>query len=76
MFVKPAPAPAHLGVDQLIVRCPVTKQPIPATGKEVPDGDPYWNRRLRSGDVVLAQPPVAEAAGGVVLNDQMSDCKE
>lgn len=50
MFVKPAPG--------LKVRHPQTGQHIPAEGVEVPDGDSYWQRRLRSGDVVLMTRPV------------------
>jgi Protein of unknown function (DUF2635) len=49
MFVKPGPG--------LVLRDPVTKQFIPAEGVEVPDGDLFWQRRLRDGDVVPATPP-------------------
>jgi hypothetical protein len=52
MFVKPAP-----GVK---VRDPVSKTHLPESGREVPDTDPFWHRRLRSGDVVLAVAPAAE----------------
>ncbi len=51
MFVKPAK-----GVN---VRNPDSMQleHIPATGAEVPEST-YWNRRLKSGDVVRCAPPV------------------
>lgn len=53
MFVKPAPG--------LRVVDPVTLQPLPAEGGEVPDDESYWHRRIRSGDVVLVK-PAAEPA--------------
>lgn len=53
MFVKPA-------VPGLVVRDPHSKIPLPAAGASVPDDSSYWQRRLRSGDVVVAEPP-AEA---------------
>lgn len=46
MFVKPAPG--------LKVRDPVKKDLLPDDGREVPDVDLYWQRRLNDGDVVLA----------------------
>lgn len=49
IFVKPAR-------EGLIVRDPITKQIMPADGKEVTDST-YWRRRLRDGDVVKARPP-------------------
>jgi hypothetical protein len=49
MFVKPASSAVK-------VRDPITKLHIPAEGKEVPDGDTYWTRRILDGDVVLATP--------------------
>ena len=48
MFVKPATG--------LRVVDPVTLQPLPAEGAEVPDDSSYWHRRIRSGDVALAKP--------------------
>ncbi len=54
MFVKPAPG--------RIVRDPVSKVALPETGKEVPDFDMYWARRLRDGDVVEATPPAPQPA--------------
>jgi hypothetical protein len=49
MFVKPA--------EGLKVRDDASGQHLPAEGKEVPETT-YWLRRLRSGDVVKAEPPV------------------
>ena len=54
MFVKPATG--------LIVRDPVSKVPLPATGANVPDTDMYWQRRLRDGDVFVATEQNAETA--------------
>lgn len=54
MFVKPAPG--------LKVRDPRTKQHIPETGADVPDGDTYWVRRLLDGDVVQVPPAAPPAA--------------
>jgi Protein of unknown function (DUF2635) len=42
-------------VDGRLVRDPVTKQLLPAEGREVPD-DQFWRRRLRDGDIVLDTP--------------------
>jgi hypothetical protein len=50
MFVKPA-RPG------LIVRDPQTRIPLPEEGREVDENDMFWQRRLRDGDVVLAQAP-------------------
>lgn len=36
-----------------VVRDPVTRAPLPPEGRDVPDTD-YWQRRLRDGDVVMA----------------------
>jgi len=44
MRVKPAEGRA--------VRDPVTKQLLPAAGREVPENQ-FWRRRLRDGDVVV-----------------------
>ena len=51
MKVYPAPG--------LRVRDPVTKAHIPETGHEVPDGDLFWARRLRDGDVTLDEPELS-----------------
>jgi hypothetical protein len=54
MFVKPVPGRK--------VRDPRTKQAIPETGIEVPDGDTYWTRRVLDGDVVVAKPAAAPSS--------------
>jgi len=38
------------------VRDPLTKQLLPADGRDVPDNS-FWRRRLRDGDVVAADAP-------------------
>lgn len=61
MLVKPAPGRA--------VRDPHTMSLLPDDGREVPDDDLFWVRRLRDGDVVVdegapkaaATPPRKEA---------------
>ena len=40
------------------VRDPVTKQLLPAAGRDVPDNQ-FWRRRLRDGDVVVETGAVA-----------------
>jgi hypothetical protein len=55
MFVKPA--------DGLKVRDEASGQHLPAEGKEVPETT-YWLRRLRSGDVVKAEPAPASGNKG------------
>jgi hypothetical protein len=35
----------------LLVRDPLTREPLPAEGKEVSPDDVHWIRRLRDGDV-------------------------
>ena len=47
MYVKPA--------EGLLVRDPVTKEALHEDGRKVPRNQ-YWNRRLRSGDVLPAKP--------------------
>ena len=49
MYIKPRDA-------ALIVRDPLTAEPLPATGQAKPDNS-YWQRRLREGDVIKATPP-------------------
>lgn len=49
--------PAH---PDLVVRDPVTLQPLPAEGDLKPL-DTYWQRRLIDGDVVEADPAAAAA---------------
>lgn len=48
-----------------LVRDPRTKAPVPEQGREVPDNEEFWVRRLRDGDIVLGtkpQPPVEPPA--------------
>ena len=48
----------------LIVRDPVTREPLPADGADV-SRSPYWLRRLRAGDIVPATKasPAKDKAG-------------
>ncbi|QNK65759.1 DUF2635 domain-containing protein [Variovorax sp. PAMC26660] len=50
MYVKAAPG--------MKCRDPDLKDLLPDEGRDVPDTD-YWQRRLRDGDVVPAEPPAA-----------------
>ena len=56
MLVKPAAGRA--------VRDPITYMLLPDDGREVPDDDAFWNRRVLDGDVTVeeAAPPGREAA--------------
>ena len=47
MFVKPKAG--------LLVRDPVSKEPLPESGREVPEND-HWMRRLADGDIERAEP--------------------
>lgn len=58
MFVKPGLDPVT--GELLKVRVPPTMRFLPDEGGSVPDDD-YWHRRLRDGDVVLAQSQEAAA---------------
>jgi len=49
MKVIPAPGRA--------VRDPRSKMLLPEEGRDVPDHDVYWLRRLRDGDVIIANAP-------------------
>lgn len=63
MYVKSASR--LINGDPLVVRDPDMKDLLPPEGRDVPDTD-YWQRRLRDGDVVFAQPPApapGESAG-------------
>jgi hypothetical protein len=44
------------------VRDPKNMQLLPDEGREVPDGDPFWTRRVRDGDVTAEEPPPPEDA--------------
>lgn len=54
MMVYPAPGRR--------VRDPHTKALLPETGRDVPDHDFYWLRRLRDGDVTQEATDVAFSA--------------
>jgi hypothetical protein len=43
----------------LVVRCPITRQPLPAEGDLV-DDTTYWQRRLAEGDVKPVQSAQSE----------------
>lgn len=60
MFVIPKPG--------ALVRDPLTRRELPATGREVPESA-FWLRRLRAGDVARATP-------AVVVVDQIPDSPE
>jgi hypothetical protein len=45
MYIKPA--------EGLTIFDPFSKDHIPAEGREVPDGDLYWQRLLMDGDVFV-----------------------
>jgi hypothetical protein len=63
MFVKPA-------AKGLLVRDPVTKRPLDEAGREVPDTDLYWARRLAQGDVVaVASPADGSTLTGATRNE-------
>lgn len=51
------PAPGYM------VRDPLTKEPLPATGAAVPDNS-FWRRRLREGSVILAGAKAKKAKEG------------
>jgi hypothetical protein len=50
-------------VEGRAVRDPRNFQLLPAEGREVPDGDSFWKRRLRDGDVTndapVTEPPAS-----------------
>lgn len=54
MLVKPAPGRT--------VRDPHSMALLPPEGREVPDGDAFWLRRLRDGDVTTEQARAAPRA--------------
>lgn len=60
--VKPNPD-RKVGKKPLQVRDPQSGEFIPRDGKSVPR-NPYWQRRLRDGDVVLCDAPAAKPAKG------------
>ena len=44
-------------VEGRAVRDPRNMQLLPDEGREVPDGDPFWVRRVRDGDVTVEEAP-------------------
>lgn len=42
------------------VRDPRSMMLLPDDGREVPDDDPFWLRRVRDGDVTVAEAPPPE----------------
>lgn len=40
----------------LVVRDPIKRDALPDAGREVPDDDIYWLRRLACGDATTTQP--------------------
>jgi len=58
MFVYPK--------QDMLIRDPEKRDLIPASGREVAEGDTYWARRLTDGDVTTAAPstrPSPRASG-------------
>lgn len=51
MRVKPT-------VEGAVIRDPVTLQPLPAEGGDVPENS-FWLRRLRAGEIVRVEEPSA-----------------
>jgi hypothetical protein len=65
MYVKPALAPANPDRPDeprvpFLVRDPIHLTPMPAQGRNVPDGDLYWHKLLLQGDIVEAEPPATQ----------------
>lgn len=52
----------------LVVRDPIKRDIIPPGGREVPDDDQYWNRRLIVQDVTKT-PPAILAASSVQVDE-------
>lgn len=52
MYIKPA--------EDRKVRDPQTKRHVPAEGAEVPESS-YWLRRVKDGDVLVANPAAGQA---------------
>ena len=51
-------------VEGRAVRDPRNMQLLPDEGREVPDGDPFWVRRVRDGDVTVEEPPPEQGRRG------------
>lgn len=56
MFVKP-----NEGCE---IRDPFKRTLLPKEGAEVPDNDPFWNRRIRDNDVVVVDNSNKKTKGG------------
>lgn len=52
---SPYPTATLKPADGLVVRCPVSGQPLAADGEDKPL-DTYWCRRLADGDVLRVEP--------------------
>lgn len=58
----------------LLVRDPVKRDALPVEGRDVPDGDFYWLKRLAVGDATTTKPVAAsEAASAVVTESKSAD---
>lgn len=53
MKIRPA-------VPGTIIRDPKTRRPLPDEGDEMPLNSSFWNRRLRSGEVVVVEDDVRQ----------------
>jgi hypothetical protein len=68
MFVKPVMLPDPTDASEkpkmvpARIRDPRRRDYLPAEGREVPDHDSWWLRRLGHGDVVLVLDPPSPAA--------------
>lgn len=49
----------------LVVRDPVLRDALPAEGRDVPDDDLYWVRRIQDGDATLTPPAAGRQAVAV-----------
>lgn len=56
-------------VEGRAVRDPKNMQLLPAEGREVPDGDPFWVRRVRDGDVTVEEAPPPETTRGAASKE-------
>lgn len=55
----------------LVVRDPVKRDVVPESGREVPDDDVFWQRRLADGDVSLKQPEAVPVPDNVGNDDAL-----
>jgi hypothetical protein len=56
--MKVIPAPGRL------VRDPRSMMLLPEAGRDVPDDDPFWNRRVRDEDVIVVEDPPPDTTRG------------